>query len=86
MLITWAVNLCSLNRCREHSQKPSFCGREIDADLLAELPASCDPCGENGEFHTCVYAGPLWREPLTLARGDRVLRDGRFQFVDLVET
>ena len=62
----------------------AFCGREFDAKLLDELPLSCDPCGENGEFHTCVYAGPLWREPLALERGERVLRDGRFQYVDLV--
>jgi uncharacterized protein (TIGR00290 family) len=63
----------------------AFCGREFDATLLDELPASCDPCGENGEFHTCVYTSPLWREPLALARGERVLREGRFQYVDLVE-
>jgi len=62
-----------------------FCGRDFDATLLADLPPSCDPCGENGEFHTCVYAGPLWREPLALRRGERVLREGRFQYVDLVE-
>jgi uncharacterized protein (TIGR00290 family) len=62
-----------------------FCGREFDTDLLDELPPSCDPCGENGEFHTCVYAGPLCPEPLSLARGERVLRDGRFQYVDLIQ-
>ena len=62
-----------------------FCGRDFDATLLADLPPSCDPCGENGEFHTCVYAGPLWREPLALGRGEHVLREGRFQYVDLVE-
>jgi uncharacterized protein (TIGR00290 family) len=62
-----------------------FCGRDYDAKLLAELPASCDPCGENGEFHTCVHAGPLFAAPLALARGERVLRDGRFQYIDLTE-
>ncbi|GAA0711307.1 ATP-binding protein [Dokdonella soli] len=62
----------------------AFCGREFDAELLVDLPPSCDPCGENGEFHTCVYTSPLWREPLVLARGERVLRDGRFQYVDLL--
>lgn len=62
-----------------------FCGRDFDAALLADLPPGCDPCGENGEFHTCVHAGPLWREPLALARGERVLREGRFQYVDLIE-
>ena len=61
----------------------AFCGREFDAALLADLPASCDPSGENGEFHTCVYAGRLWREPLQLTCGERVLRDGRFEYIDL---
>ncbi len=63
----------------------AYCGREFDARLLAELPVSCDPCGENGEFHTCVHAMPSWREPLVLTHGERVLRDGRFQYVDLIE-
>lgn len=62
----------------------AFCGRDYDARLLRDLPASCDPCGENGEFHTCVLAGP-WPEPLAFVRGKRALRDGRFQYIDLVE-
>ena len=60
-----------------------FAGREFDARLLDELPASVDPCGERGEFHTCVYAGPIFRQPLTVQRGERVLRDGRFEYCDL---
>jgi uncharacterized protein (TIGR00290 family) len=60
-----------------------FVGREFDAALLAELPASVDPCGERGEFHTCVHGGPMFRQPLPLRSGERVLRDGRFQYVDL---
>ena len=63
-----------------------FCGRDFDTALLADLPPTCDPCGENGEFHTCVYAGPLWPRALTLARGERLLRENRFQYVDLIET
>jgi len=65
----------------------AFCGRDYDARLLDDLPASCDPCGENGEFHTCVHAGPLFAAPLALAlaRGAHALRDGRFAYVDLVE-
>jgi uncharacterized protein (TIGR00290 family) len=63
-----------------------FCGRDFDDTLLADLPPSCDPCGENGEFHTCVHASPLFAKPIPLARGERVLRDGRFQYVDLIET
>jgi uncharacterized protein (TIGR00290 family) len=62
-----------------------FCGREFDESLLADLPANVDPCGENGEFHTCVFAGPLWPAPIPLVRGERVLRDARFQYVDLIE-
>jgi len=64
---------------------PEFCGRDYDAILLDALPVSCDPCGENGEFHTCVHAGPLFAAPLALIRGVRVLREGRFQYVDLLE-
>ena len=62
-----------------------FCGREFDDSLLADLPPNVDPCGENGEFHTCVFAGPLWPAPMPLVRGERVLRDERFQYVDLIE-
>jgi uncharacterized protein (TIGR00290 family) len=63
----------------------AFCGREFDAALLADLPATADPCGENGEFHTCVYAGPLWSRPIELVHGERVLREKRFQYVDLID-
>jgi uncharacterized protein (TIGR00290 family) len=53
----------------------SFIGREFDRSLLAELPHGIDPCGENGEFHSCVYAGPMFRHPLTLEAGETVTRD-----------
>jgi uncharacterized protein (TIGR00290 family) len=62
----------------------SFCGRDYDASLLDSLPAGVDPCGERGEFHTLSYAGPLFRQPLTLNRGESVLRDDRFQFTDFL--
>lgn len=62
----------------------SFCGRDYDARMLSDLPASCDPCGENGEFHTCVHDGPLFEAPLRLQRGERILRDARFEYIDLV--
>jgi uncharacterized protein (TIGR00290 family) len=62
----------------------AFAGREFDAELLADLPAVVDRCGENGEFHTCVYAGPIFSRPLALRRGERVLRDGRFQYCDVL--
>jgi uncharacterized protein (TIGR00290 family) len=60
-----------------------FAGREFDAMLLEELPAGVDPCGERGEFHTCVYAGPILRRPLALRACGRVLRDGRFEYCDV---
>ena len=62
----------------------AFCGRDFDARLLSDLPRGIDPCGENGEFHTCVHAGPLWPAPIAIARGERVLREERFQYVDLI--
>ena len=59
-----------------------FGGRQFDAALLAELPPGCDPCGENGEFHTLVHAGPMFQRPMAVERGETVLRDGRFAFTD----
>jgi uncharacterized protein (TIGR00290 family) len=52
----------------------SFIGREFDRALLNDLPSSIDPCGENGEFHSCVYAGPMFRTPLQLVAGEIVTR------------
>jgi uncharacterized protein (TIGR00290 family) len=63
----------------------AFCGRDFDAALLADLPDGVDPCGENGEFHTCVHGGPIFGGTIALERGERVLRDDRFQYVDLLE-
>jgi uncharacterized protein (TIGR00290 family) len=62
---------------------PAFAGREFDRLLLSELPAGVDPCGEKGEFHTCVYAGPMFRAPLTIDVGEMVSREP-FQWCDLV--
>jgi len=59
-----------------------FSGRAYDHALLAALPASVDPCGEHGEFHTLSFAGPLFAAPLALRRGESVLRDERFQYTD----
>ena len=61
----------------------SFAGRELDQSLLAELPASCDPCGENGEFHTFAWAGPMFATPVPVRRG-RVEQRGEFAFADLL--
>ncbi|MFZ5636488.1 MAG: ATP-binding protein [Pseudomonadota bacterium] len=62
----------------------AFAGRAFDEALLRDLPSSCDPCGENGEFHTLVHAGPMFAAPLPIAAGDTVLRDARFAYTDFV--
>lgn len=59
-----------------------FAGHPFDAALLEALPPGVDPCGENGEFHTCALDGPMFSEPLALERGATVLRDGRFAYTD----
>ena len=61
----------------------SFAGRAYDESLLAELPGSVDPCGENGEFHTFVSAGPIFSTPVACQRGEVVEREG-FVFCDLL--
>ncbi len=61
----------------------SFVGRQIDEDFLNQLPPEIDPCGENGEYHTFVYDGPLFRERVRCKPGEIVLRDS-FYFCDLI--
>jgi diphthamide synthase (EF-2-diphthine--ammonia ligase) len=61
----------------------SFAGREFDGALLADLPPEADPCGENGEFHTFAYAGPMFRHPIPFAAGEFRDADG-FLFADLL--
>lgn len=61
-----------------------FAGRVYDETLLAELPAAIDPCGENGEFHTFVFAGPNFARPVPYTLGKYVLRDDRFGYRDLL--
>ncbi len=61
----------------------SFAGRMIDHDFLAALPVNVDPCGENGEFHTFVYDGPNFAQPVEFSVGETVSRDG-FWFCDLL--
>ena len=63
----------------------SFAGRAYDEQLLAELPAGVDPCGENGEFHTFVHAGPIFSQPVACETGEVVEREG-FVFCDLLCT
>ena len=61
-----------------------FVGREIDEQFLAELPPGIDPCGENDEFHSFVYDGPIFRRPVSFNIGEKVLREERFYYCDLV--
>jgi len=61
----------------------SFAGRRFDGALLDALPSSVDPCGENGEFHTLVTAGPMFARPLRVRAGEVVERDG-FVFADVL--
>jgi len=68
--------------CVDPTKLPtSLAGRELDASLLAELPPGTDPCAENGEFHTCAYAGPMFAQPLSLVPGVIEHHDG-FVFAD----
>ncbi|MGQ0639497.1 MAG: ATP-binding protein [Gemmatimonadaceae bacterium] len=62
----------------------SFAGRLFDSKLLSDLPASVDPCGERGEFHSCVVSAPTFSGPIDVTLGTRVLRDWRFSYCDLV--
>jgi len=62
---------------------PSFAGRELDKSFFADLPASVDPCGENGEFHTFVFDGPIFSRPIGFTLGEVVQRDS-FIFRDLL--
>lgn len=59
----------------------AYAGRDFDEQLLHDLPAGIDPCGENGEFHTCVYDGPMFFRPILLETGETVERDG-FVYAD----
>ncbi len=61
-----------------------FVGRLIDAQFLAELPAGIDPCGENGEYHSFVFDGPIFKESVPFISGEVVLRENRFYYCDLV--
>lgn len=63
---------------------PEFSGREYDDQFVADLPPAVDPCGENGEFHTFVYDGPIFRRRIGHTVGERVLRDNRFSFSDVI--
>lgn len=63
--------------------EPSFCGREYDKRFLSEIPEGVDPCGENGEFHTYVYDGPIFNRKVDVKVGQVVVREG-FCFADIL--
>lgn len=75
-----AITTCVDSRCLNEV----FVGRFFDKNFLAELPQGIDPCGENGEFHTFVYAGPIFNETIRYKKGEIVLRNNRFYFCDLI--
>ena len=62
---------------------PTFAGRELDESFFHDLPPHADPCGENGEFHTFVFDGPIFKSPISVRTGEAVNRDG-FVFCDLL--
>jgi uncharacterized protein (TIGR00290 family) len=78
-----AAGLVAWVTCLDPGKVPrELAGRVFDQDFLAALPAGVDPCAENGEFHTCVTAGPMFRHAIPVALGQIVERDG-FVFADL---
>lgn len=79
-----AAGLKSVLTCVNPKQLPkAFAGRTFDAALLRDLPQDVDPCGENGEFHSFAFAGPMFAQPIPFTIGETVERDG-FVFTDLV--
>ncbi len=67
-----------------HKLDKSFVGRLFDRRFLEDLPSAVDPCGENGEFHSFVYDGPLFRKSVSFRKGKKYLRDNRFYYCDLL--
>ena len=61
-----------------------FAGQEFDDQFLRDLPANVDPCGENGEFHSFVYDGPIFHQSVAFAKGETVFRENRFHYCDLI--
>jgi diphthamide synthase (EF-2-diphthine--ammonia ligase) len=81
-----AAGLRAKITCIDPKKLPrKFAGREFDAAFLNDLPPDVDPCGENGEFHSFVYDGPMFRAAVPVETGEIVERDGFF-FADLKET
>jgi uncharacterized protein (TIGR00290 family) len=67
-----------------HVLDRTFVGRYFDRQLLSEFPSTIDPCGENGEFHSFVFDGPIFQKSVSYIKGEVVLRDDRFWYCDLI--
>ena len=67
-----------------HALTPGFVGRRYDPAFLADLPPEADPCGERGEFHSFVYDGPLFHQPVPFQAGCTIVRENRFAYLDLI--
>ncbi len=79
----WTGGVRSRIVCLDPKKLPSsFAGRDLDRTVVDEFPAGTDPCGENGEFHTFVYEGPMFAHAIPVQNGEAVTRDG-FVFMDL---
>jgi uncharacterized protein (TIGR00290 family) len=76
----WKARLVCVDR---QQLDPHFLGRDFDAALLAELPPTCDPCGEHGEFHTFTYDGPAFDHPVAFNQTPPISDEGRFRRIDL---
>lgn len=83
ILDMWAGGLRSRIVCLDPKKlSASFAGRDVNQELVEDFPSGIDPCGENGEFHTFVYDGPMFKHPIPVQSGEAVTRDG-FVFIDL---
>jgi diphthamide synthase (EF-2-diphthine--ammonia ligase) len=79
-----AAGLRACLTCLDPKVMPTeLAGHSFDESLLARLPRGVDPCGENGEFHTFAFAGPMFDRAIPVRRGETVLREG-FLFTDLL--
>jgi len=72
----WALGFTTIIVCvNERYLDKRFCGRILDEQCVMEMPAGVDVCGENGEFHTFVYEGPVFKQPISFTKGDVVYRE-----------
>lgn len=81
LMLGYKAVICSIDALQ---LSPSYLGEELTLDLLSRLPSNMDPGGENGEYHTFVYDGPLFRHPVRFRLGDRVVRENRFHYIDIL--